>query len=32
VLLELVDVVGDAAPGFVLAKIVRKVDIDGLSH
>ena len=32
VLLELVDVVGDAAPRFVLAEIMRQVDVDGLSH
>ena len=31
-LLELVEIVGDAPPGFVLAEVVRQVDIDGLSH
>ena len=29
-LLELVDVVGDAAPRLVLAEVVRQVDVDGL--
>jgi hypothetical protein len=31
-LLELVNVVGNAAPRFVLAEAVGKVDVDGLSH
>ena len=29
---QLVDVVGDAAPGLVLAELVRQVDFDGLCH
>ena len=32
VLLELVDVVGDAASRLVLAEIVGQIDFDGLSH
>lgn len=32
VLLELVKIVGDAAPGFILTEIVRQVDVDGLTH
>ena len=32
VLTELVDVVGDAAASLVLAKVMRQVDVDGLSH
>jgi len=32
VLLQLVDIVGDAPPGLVLAEIVGQVDVDGLSH
>ena len=31
-LLQLVDVVGDAAPRLVLAELVRQVDFDGLCH
>ena len=31
-LLELVDVVGDAAPRLVLAEVVGQVDVDGLGH
>ena len=30
VLLELVDVVGDAAPRLVPAELMRKIDVDGL--
>src|SRR6185503_19476979 len=31
-LVELVDIVGDAPPGLILAKPVRKVDVDRLAH
>src|SRR3954454_17059289 len=31
-LLELVDIVGDARPRLVLAEVVRQIDVDGLSH
>src|SRR5690349_12751167 len=31
-LLELVDVVGDAPASLVLAEVVGKIDVDGLSH
>ena len=31
-LLQLVNIVGDPAPRLVLAKIVGKIDVDGLSH
>ena len=31
-LLELVDVVGDAPPGLFAAKLVRQIDLDGLGH
>jgi hypothetical protein len=31
-LLQLVDIVGDAAAGLVLAEVVREVDVDGLTH
>lgn len=31
-LLELVEIVGDPAPRLVFAKLVRKIDFDGLSH
>jgi hypothetical protein len=31
-LLQLVDIVGDASPRLVLAEAVGEIDVDGLSH